>query len=261
MHAFHDAQKRLPNSRRICDWITWCAEIWPYIEQDTMLEQWDKRVDYYGQLEQVRTLQVPLYYCPSRRSAGRDVGINISTSGDSDTDSGKNYPGALGDYAVVIGDSRWLHDLPFEKTTGSFVYSGATDTGEGCDRLTDGPGFLVPRFKTSFRIIEDGLTHTLFVGEKHVPIGHLGTEAFEDNSIYNPDYLKSHGRFGGPARPIVSSPLDTNPSTNTNFGSWHSGICHFLVGDGGVRPITVNIDVYTLAWLCNRSDGHVIETF
>ncbi len=33
IHNFHNAQRQLPNSRRTCDYLTWAAEIWPYIEE------------------------------------------------------------------------------------------------------------------------------------------------------------------------------------------------------------------------------------
>lgn len=256
MHVFHDSNRRLPNSRRICDWITWAAEIWPQLEQSAVWNQWDPMQSYYGQTEEIRTFQYSIYLCPTRRSPPQ-----ISKEGDSDTGSGPNVPGALGDYAVVVGDSRYLSDHPFEKTTGPFVYSGATESTEGCDEVPEGPGSLNPRFTTSFRNIEDGLTNTLFVGEKHVPQGYFGVSKFDDNSIYNPDYLRSHGRFGGPGRPIVASPEDDSSNLNANFGGWHPGICLFLAGDGSVRAIPNTIDPLTLAWLCNRADGQIIQQF
>ena len=253
-HNFHNSFNRLPNSRRVCDWITYFAEIWPYLEEQQIRDQWDPLQSYYGQREEVRTYQVAAYFCPTRRAPPQ-----LSVDGDQDTGTGTNIVGALGDYAVVAGDSRYLSDHPFEKTTGPFVYSGSSENTDGCERLPDGPGGLTPKFTIQFRQIEDGLSKTLFVGEKHVPSEFLGLPAGDDNSIYNPDYLPSHGRFGGPGRGIGKGPTDIE--ARRNFGSYHPSTCQFLFGDGRVQGLAPSMDEVVLAYLCNRADGKVLPEF
>jgi len=258
IHNFHDTQGYLPNSRRICDYITWAAEIWPYIEEGAISEQWDVEQDYYGQLEQVRIYQAAIYICPSR---GRPTPW-VSLSGDSDGPHPQHHPGAVGDYACNAGSDIYLTDHPFEETTGPFVFSGAVEV-EDCGTVPGGPGSLNPVNKLTLGKIEDGTSHTLFIGEKHVPPDYLGLEESNDNSIYNPDYLKSHGRFEGIQIPIAAPTDGNTPATvsefNENFGSSHPGICHFMFGDGSVRAVPVSVDQRVLRYLCDRKDGRVYD--
>jgi hypothetical protein len=112
--------------------------------------------------------------------------------------------------------------------------------------------------------MEDGLTYTLFVGEKHVPLGYLGRGVANDNSVYNPDYLRSHGRFGGVLWGGLATMTDGANDNDVNtydkrFGSWHPGICQFVWGDSRVSSLKNEIDEVTLSYLCNRFDGNIIN--
>ena len=91
IHNFHNAQRQLPNSRRSCDYLTWAAEIWPYIEEGAMLETWDPDETYYGQTETARTYQVGIYLCPSRRGSPA-----ISITGDSNSNGSPHFPRRTG---------------------------------------------------------------------------------------------------------------------------------------------------------------------
>ena len=46
---------------------------------------------------------------------------------------------------------------------------------------------------------------------------------------------------------------------NRNFGSWHSGICQFVFGDGSVQALSNDIDEYMLGHICNIADGQVVD--
>lgn len=276
----HDTYKRLPNSRRRYDYITWAAEIWPFLEAGNIATTWDRTQDYYGQTIDARRAQVPIYYCPSRRAPPQ-----LSVTGDNDqgSESGENVPGALGDYACNTGDTSpeaSANDNTYERTdltlkepTGPFRFSGhGGDSSANSGNVTLGVDDLSAislRYKVTFAQIEDGLSNTVFVGEKHVPtdgpsgswFGHIKAK---DNSIYNADFWSSVGRKGGHLRPIAQ-PSDGSEGGqaltdwNKNFGSWHPGLCHFVFGDGSVHPISVDIDVYMLGQICNKSDGQVVD--
>jgi type II secretory pathway pseudopilin PulG len=262
----HDALKFIPNSRRSCDYITWAGTIWPFLEQSNIAAQWNPAKSYYGQLENVRQYQVATYLCPSRRSPPQ-----ISVEGDADT-NGPFTPGALGDYACNLGDVTFQgSDSPIENgimedTNGPFVAGGfvtnGTSTDSSCSNVQ--PGKIAIRYKLTFAQIEDGLSNVPFIGEKHVVEPYFGYKSFNDTSVYNPDYKYSFGRYGGPIAYGLGTPQDGADGSNlTNwnkvFGGPHSGICQFVFGDGRVRPINVGIDLKTLAYLLNRSDGNVIN--
>jgi hypothetical protein len=119
---------------------------------------------------------------------------------------------------------------------------------------------------TSFSSISDGLSNTLLVGEKHVPLGMFGRAKVGDSSIYNGLWTTYAGRCAGLEDPLAQSPTDITPSIaegndamwSRKFGSYHASICQFVMCDGSVRPIRTNIDLENLRRLAVRNDGEVI---
>ena len=219
IHLYHDATKSLPPSRMPCWHGTWASAIWPYLEEGSIAQKWDPVMGYYEQPLENLTAQVPSYLCPTRRSPPQ-----LSVEGD--TRSGVPHrPGALGDYAVSIGDGIDYTGDSGENESSSAagadpkkIYNGAflsatLHPGQICigfdpkKRLPTPNGY---KCQTSFKRISDGLSKTVFVGEKHVPEHQSGEDTFGkkkfyDNSIYNADYHRSVARYGGPgtARPIA----------------------------------------------------------
>jgi prepilin-type N-terminal cleavage/methylation domain-containing protein len=279
IHNHHDTYKRIPNSRRTHDYITWAAELWPFIEEGDIAVVWDRKSRYYDQEESVRTVQIPLYLCPTRRAPPQ-----VSVSGDNDqgSDTAQNVPGALSDYACNTGDTEqssinasW-NDNTYEPAnddkiipTGPFRYSrvGAEWEGDIQPGVTDLSAIPL-QYKMQFKHVTDGLSLTAFIGEKHVPIpgarDWFGQVDAKDNSIYNPDFWSSIGRKGGKLRPLAEpsdgaqggSELD---DYNKNFGSWHPGICQFVFGDGSVQALKNDIDEYMLGHICNIADGQIVD--
>jgi type II secretory pathway pseudopilin PulG len=266
IHNFHDAKKHIPNSRRWCNYDTWATEIWPQIEEGAAAALWDATRSYYGQSEESRTHQVSIYFCPSRRAPPQ-----VSLDGDVPSSGGEHRPGALGDYAANGGDTQILTDHPYQslnpnqEATGPFVF-GAANHEDGnevdatsCVQVV--PGLMAPKNRVTFPKIVDGLSHTLFIGEKHVPEGHFGTRAAEDNSIYNPDFVQSYLRFGGPGVPLRSPDegQEQPELTSSSFGGPHAGVCQFAFGDGRVTALRTELDTVVLSHLCNRRDGNLID--
>jgi hypothetical protein len=107
-----------------------------------------------------------------------------------------------------------------------------------------------------FAQITDGLSNTLLVGEKHVPLKHF-REGPLDNSAYNGDYFLSHARPAGPDYPLAQSLTELSPV----FGSYHISIVQFGFCDGSVRPLPQGINPVTLGLLASRDDGQPIPDF
>jgi hypothetical protein len=98
--------------------------------------------------------------------------------------------------------------------------------------------------------VTDGLSNTLMVGEKHVPVGQFGV-GFLDSSAYNGDYPMCYTRGAGMGTGIAQT-LD---SPDWQYGSFHPAVCQFVMVDASVHAVSKNIDPNVLAVLAIRNDG------
>ena len=249
VHNYHDTHSQIPYSRVDPGW-TWAILILPFLEEGAYFEQWRQHGDrdYHSAPSALRTRPVKIYFCPSRRSATN--GITVSIIGDSKGFDPKlpstftnNIQGAVGDYAACIGDTSgsadWLVGNPAGKNqpgNGAFLYAGGN---------------------LSFSSVTDGLSQTLFIGEKHIPNFQFGVSP--DASIYNGD-TGHHQCQGGVGQLISRGPAMVFPFQNV-FGSYHPGVCQFVMGDGSVKTINNAIDATNLGRLCNRHDGQIIGDY
>lgn len=244
---------------------TWLVRIMPYAEAMSIEREWDYSIPYASHSDVVRSRNLPMYCCPSRRSSEDAVGLGDVIGGGTvwvTLPCGCRYPipggggtakGAVGDYGANHGDlSPGSSGLP---TDFNFGGNGTGIIISSRARCVDGaPQGWVDRIAR--RHVQDGLSNTLLVGEMHVPVGKLG-QSPQDAFIYNGDKLYNAARVGGPAAPIATN-LRGEGSDLVRWGSWHGGFCQFAVGDGSVRSISNHIDTETLGWLCNRWDGSTV---
>ena len=259
IHNFQLTHKFIPVSRVPCHHGTWASELWPFLEEGNLTQQWDPELAFHFQPLANVQAQVPVYLCPTRRGPPQ-----LSKP---DADRRKSAPhrdSALADYAACAGDgihAVWQWDDVSAGADGAFVHGGFDYHQEVCTG-TD-PDFRYSHHKMyiTFAKITDGTSKTLFVGEKHVPsnkFGYLSVdgETVYDNSIYNPDSMPSFARFAGTGFGLAQSPEE---SYNINFGSYHPGVCQFVFGDGSVHVISNSINGTTLDLLANIADGMVID--
>jgi hypothetical protein len=104
-----------------------------------------------------------------------------------------------------------------------------------------------------FAQITDGLSNTILAGEKHVPLGTFGV-GYLDASIYNGDNLVSCTRPGGNGVGLAQSIRDPG----WKFGSYHTYVCQFVLGDGHVAGLPASISPDILGLLLVINDGKVI---
>jgi prepilin-type N-terminal cleavage/methylation domain-containing protein len=270
IHGFHNVKKVIPPSRLDKDGgVAWTVHLLPYLEQENLYQQWDVLRWYYDQGpktdptvgDQIRQTQVATFFCPTRREPGGKG--TISLIGDTPdmpwAGSRPHYAGATGDYACSLGD-----DIDSE-------YYG--DGSNGAMVLAKSPfqyvnALSLPRVlkgwksQTTFRSITDGLSNTLFVGEKHVTPDKMATNDANnlngtagDSSTYNGDDPWVIARAAGLQNPLALSPFD---AFRSQFGSWHPGVCQFVLGDGSVRAIANSTSGQILSLLARRSDGQVV---
>jgi prepilin-type N-terminal cleavage/methylation domain-containing protein len=242
LHMYHDANNHLPPSRLSDLHATWAVLIMPHIEQNNLYQQWNIPLTYYDQTDVARLTPVPLYFCPTRRSPGSDPPASISGDENDDPGPGPHVPGALGDYAACTGTNNCDGADCFSPANGAFRAA--------YDQNLRFLGYV------KFSKILDGLSNTIFVGEKHVQQDSFGRGPL-DCSLYNGDYWVCSTRSAGPNYMLAASRNESTPG----FGSYHTGICNFLLGDGSVRSIAVSVDPKIMAMLADIADGQPIPDF
>ncbi len=257
MHNYHDTHNSFPSgfvtavNLSSSNWCTapapeprnqfapWTVMILPFIDQAPLYAQFDTRLrfrsnsDVAGQAPNQALFLTPLgtVKCPS------DPGSSAANS--------INYFGVQG---------------------GGPASSSVCRTG---NRVFFNNGIMFQNSSIRFRNMTDGTTNTLMLGETKysptpahrsagthagwsssadlggspVPYG-LAAVVLQTNSIEG-----SGGQLAGGSRP------DLFPYMSALFGSFHTGGCHFVMGDGSVQFISENINLSLLQQLARRDDG------
>lgn len=266
MQNYHSAWKAFPRSRMVCHHGSWATEIWPYLEEKSLVDLWGPVKAFHFQPADVRRTCVSLYFCPSRRAPPQ---VSLTGQDDRYAPNGKKVTGldgALADYAASLGDGfnanyTWDH---FQKgPTGVLLCNDTVYTGGTCSDTNDPDmEFHGERHYVGVKSIADGTSKTLLVGEKQVPARGYGYyqmytgELVFDSSIYNSDDHRVTGRFAGPGFGLARQPDET---VNRNFGGPHRGVCQFVMADGSVQAISVAVDEVLLGYLANRRDGRFVN--
>ena len=204
---------------------------------------------------------VPIYACPSRRGDGTRVFHDPSVATDAiDCNSwgGQQLAGPLGDYAVVVAwkvgavySDWWDHNRLDESR---FASDSAGPIRQPVVSNVNKPGNWKCRDTLSW--LQDGTSNQFLVGEKFIAKDGIGKND-EANTKHGDYPYSSTGQLCvGAARPLVrtyasEAAYDVIPIANSRdpspggvvydrgFGSWHSGTCNFLLGDGSVQGVSV----------------------
>jgi len=251
IHNFENSYQTLPSSRLGPQHATWLVQILPYVEQGPLYNQWNLSSTYYVQTPLAQTTQVPIFYCPTRRSSLLSTQFEISSTGLPDT---QLYPGAMGDYAGNGGQ-----------------FAGAIVDDPLCNGVmcqaqsqVSNSQIVSTQSRTRLRDITDGTSQTFLVGEKHAPLARYGQSGptWGDGSIFNGDFPRNYSRIAGlPKFNLGLGPTDLSGPFHCKFGSDHAGICQFLFTDGHVVPVSTSVDINVLNRLAVRNDGKPVGEF
>jgi len=126
----------------------------------------------------------------------------------------------------------------------------------------------------------DGTSNQIVLGEKHIPTGEIGKcgdieykvlpgggncgmQNRSDCSILTGTNHTEVGAFRSnqDGRPLAMANDDcvSSPAYDYGFGSWHTGICQFLFGDGSVHAVSVTTPSALIEALTDVSDGRAVS--
>jgi hypothetical protein len=238
MVAYQTTNGFLPPARIAEGYATWAVLLAPQLDAKEPLKDWDTSETYFAQKPALRERLLPIYFCPARPRTSA-----LSIEGDIDPATGKHVAGAVGDYAGVAGTGDPTHPWDGPDADGTIIL------GEVLKRVEDRIVHWSGRTSLPATQKERGLSQTLLIGEKHVPLGEEGRAAFGDGSLYDGQFPANSARVAGPGHGLAKEATDP---FRTNFGSAHAGLCQFLRADGSVLPIAVNINEDVLGQMARR---------
>jgi prepilin-type N-terminal cleavage/methylation domain-containing protein len=240
MHMHHDALKKFPYVRSGGgqNRHTWALQLLPYIEQKNLYDTYKNPITGVNQTDgfnnhtatdpimvSARQAQITTFFCPSRRGAPSLSPIT----------TGSTVMGMPSDYAACTGNTTVV------PTNGAFQLVNA---GHLTSNLT-------------FKDFYDGTSNTILIGEKHIQLGRLN-DPIQDGMILSGSEAQTYNRRASATNPISINNLAT---VNAQFGSWHTGICQFVFGDGSVRAISTSVPGTVVGLLAARNDGEVIPDY
>ena len=234
---------------------------------------------------------VPIYKCPSKRSGG--IALANTGAGDKPGPQG-DYAYVVSARRMSTAESAewWNHGTGSRGNGDPYgwiyaklpYYAGPFQVADSqSGRWQDGS--YAPRL--TFGSVSDGLSNQIFIGEKHIPLGRVGicndanTGAPGYNQMNSGDcsYLMTGVWKAGASGRNVSSfddhngippytPLqfpiaragdfrenEASPLRSYGFGSYHTGVCPFLLGDGSVHAFSVTTTFSILEAYSMMNDG------
>jgi prepilin-type N-terminal cleavage/methylation domain-containing protein/prepilin-type processing-associated H-X9-DG protein len=260
LHNYHDTNARFPaggyTPGACCSTRSgsnWAIDLLPYVEQDALFKQYlqwpvaneDSRNAF------VRTQFVKTYSCPS------DVDTNRTDLPASGPGSGLQY--ARGSYRAVSGKTanvgRTFWDT-YEPTTG---WDPLNPAWRGLLHSVGGHAVQGKSGET-MASITDGTSNTIVVGEyTNIDVPRRRTFWAYTYTSYNQSSITEQSRILGNSYTRCAQlpgPGADNPCKRS-FGSNHAGGLNFVFGDGSVRFVSYNVDIFILAGMATISNGEV----
>jgi len=268
--------------------LGWMFQILPYLEEQAVAN--------IVRTTQITKFPIPLYNCPSRRSATfhEQSGVSLvdyaaavggpsrSEIGDAAfnqylNDTAPNYPFFTQKQDVVFwgcpdppgcspNSARGLAQLESVSSGRSPVFRGIIQRGDWIPLPAPGRhvGF---QQKMTVAKITDGTTKTILASEKWVHVsqrdGVRGISADDRGWADGWDFDSLRSTLVKPRADTedpptkVGDPGNTDPSSYV-FGSSHSGGINVVFADGSVGFVQYGVDLETFNRLGNRADGEAI---
>ncbi len=279
VHNFHDTQRGLPPLHTGNHRPAFFQMIMPYAEQQNTYDMlnggnaggtktrfgnnMDWNWDRLNTTERNALSSINYMTCPTRRS-----GVQMKNGG--------KQRGPLGDYAVVFlyrevtssasEDNWWGHYEPCNNTHVNRQRGAIRLSVNNC-RVGYPQRAESWRPRDTFSRITDGTSNCFIVGEKHIRINELGqccNQTRNDGSyLYSTGSWREYNVAANIRHRMGKGPQDkgnnADPARDVGFGSWHPGICHFLLADGSVRGVSITTSRNIMRRLGHAGDGFTVE--
>ncbi len=231
---------------------SWVVATLPYLEEQALHDLWDINKNVIQNIANgkfVAQTDLPMLYCPSRRSTVRDEDIPHMF---------KNWTRGGNDYGGCMGaGNTFLNDAGGPPCTHRLNQTAIDEYGSNHEML----GVFTYNKGVKPSDITDGTSSTLLLGELQRLLGvdHNG------NGTICEEWSLDGWAVGGVATAFNTDwgldPLNPGGINNQYFesaGSDHPGGAHFAMCDGSVRFISENIDDRVFNYLGSRASGEVV---
>lgn len=259
----------------------WGAMLLPHLEQGNVYDQLDTNSYCWDPIHaaQVRK-RIPLFLCPSVSEATSEFAVQ-DINGDPLIKNGNQVVLSRSHYVANHGQESCWGDCGSSTTGEVFtdIYNGTTETiniNGVAARVADGPFYR--NSATKLDDITDGLTSTILLGEHSSKLSDKTWVGVVPGAFTHPRFsspengpdaaatltLVHAGPSGGELDitgfPIIH-PINYPTYHVGQMYSEHAGGGHVCMGDGSVRFIIGNIDLFTWAELSSMNEGEVVRNF
>jgi len=260
MHSYHEVAGQFPISGgvTIAGNRAWEAgnhrkgsvllKLLPFVDQGALYNKVDFQLDVEaGQnYTELRTKKIPTFICPSDPAGGMN----------------SNNGNALSNYSPSVGAQRMINCAAYP---GNHFGNGAGEPFS--NRAGDISGmFAMEAWGARVADVSDGLSNTIMVGEV-VPVcsDHTNRAWWSTSALWAATTGPMNYPINIAGCPGNGSTIGCNTisdrATAIAFKSLHVGGAQFLLGDGGVRFITENIDYDNYQRLGDRRDNKSVADF
>jgi prepilin-type N-terminal cleavage/methylation domain-containing protein len=263
LHNYHDTYLTLPPGKithgTCCgteSGTSWAISILPYIEQGGLADLYPYTASTIkGPYKEFREARVAVYVCPSDIDTDK---LEVPESGPGNAAGAKFHPGS---YRCVGGRSNETTDGWWDNEQATrFKNIGKFNEWKGAmhwiGRINGAQELDVEKFAT----IRDGLSNTLMVGEMTTK---TNTDrrtfwAYSYTSYNSSDVVPNSATLIGDFDKCASILSNVN-ACKRSWGSFHPGALQWLLCDGSVRAITLNVDMQILASMATIDGGEVVQ--
>jgi prepilin-type N-terminal cleavage/methylation domain-containing protein len=263
---------------------SWLYVTLPYIELQSLHDMGDGQTGAARQkaLQERDATPIEVMNCPSRRNGGPypyPHGQNALTgNGQGGVMEYAFVLAARGDYAANVGDETGFDSKCISLSPVNYV-KGTYPAGFP-PSVDDFTGVTFCGKAIESRAVTDGLSKTIALGERWVPVEHLATGGWQGDDWamfvgFQDDTVRSTFYTGvssaGVARKATHLPRSTNETLDSVvadvgalisreiFGSSHPGVCLFSMCDGSVSGVEFEVDAEIYRRLGARADAGVTK--